>query len=412
MHSPPGYDSGLTRIGLQADAARKRRGYVAEMQVFRLIARRAGDAFVVAIAISSELEVWRSHVAGARLGLSVVVLVASLPLLLRDRFPLAAPLTVMGTLAAASFPYGTRLRDLTVPIAMVIMSGWVLGRRNERPRAVLGIAAALACIQIINANFSDRVVSDIVFVSLLVSVPWGAGYVLRRREAQVEELHGLAARLEREREQRARGAVADERLRIARELHDVVAHSISVMTIQAGAARLLLDDEPDRAEEPLLRVEETGRQTLAEMRRLLGVLQTEPGNGDLEPRPSFAHLDSLLRRFRAAGLPIELDVEGAPRALPAGIDLAAFRIVQEALTNTLKHAGPATARVALRYAPETIDLEIADDGRGPGAAPGSGHGLVGMRERVAIYGGTLDAGQAPEGGFVVRARLPLPKGRG
>jgi signal transduction histidine kinase len=179
------------------------------------------------------------------------------------------------------------------------------------------------------------------------------------------------------------------------------------MTIQAGAARLLLDDEADRAEEPLLQVEETGRQTLAEMRRLLGVLQTEPSEHGLEARPSLAHVTALVERFRVAGLPIELEISGTPRSLAAGLDLAAYRVVQEALTNTLKHADAAKARVALRYEPGLLDVEVTDDGRVYEPAKQGGHGLVGMRERVAIYGGELDVGRQPSGGFAVRARFPL-----
>jgi signal transduction histidine kinase len=374
----------------------------------QLAIRRAADLFVLGIAISSEVEVWRSDVTASKAALSVIVLGASLPLLLRNRFPLAAPLAVMGTLAAASFPYGSALRDLSVPIAMVIMSGWVLGRGNTQSRARLGLAVAFTCIQIINVNFSDRAVGDIIFVSLLIALPWAAGDIVRRREEQMDELHDLATRLERDREGRARAAVADERLRIARELHDVVAHSISVMTIQAGAARLLLDEEPERAEEPLLRVEETGRQTLSEMRRVLGVLAGSQ-NGGLDARPSFAHVDALLEQFRDAGLRVELDVAGEPRSLPAGLDLAAYRIVQEALTNTLKHSEASTALLRLRYGDKAFEIDVEDHGPATGVGDGAGHGLVGMRERVALYGGAIEAGPTPAGGFAIRARLPLDR---
>ena len=192
------------------------------------------------------------------------------------------------------------------------------------------------------------------------------------------------------------------------------------MTIQAGAARLLLDEGPDRAEEPLLRVEETGRETLSEMRRLLGVLrQDEPDDmetrGKLEARPSLEHLDALLAQYREAGLPVELVVEGGERTLPQGLDLAAYRVVQEALTNTLKHAAGATATVRVAYHRESLELTVSDTGRGaptPPAAPRwerGGHGLVGMRERAEIYGGRLEAGPGPDGGFLVSARFPLER---
>ena len=200
--------------------------------------------------------------------------------------------------------------------------------------------------------------------------------------------------------------MADERARIARELHDVIAHSVTVMTVQAGAARMLLPGDPQRAVEPLLAVEETGHQALAEMRRLLGILREVDGQPVLAPQPGLKDLTRLAVAVREAGLPVEMAVEGTPRPLPAGIELAAYRILQEALTNTLKHAGAARAHVTVRYAPEAVFLEVCDDGRVP-PADGHGHGLVGMRERATLYGGELDAGPLPGGGYAVRARLPI-----
>jgi signal transduction histidine kinase len=236
--------------------------------------------------------------------------------------------------------------------------------------------------------------------------------VLRARELRTLELHERTARLEREREAQSLAAVAEERARIARELHDVVAHSISVMTIQAGAARLLLDDEPERAEEPLLSIEETGRETLAEMRRLLGVLRSDMAADGLEARPTMANLESLVADVKAAGLPVQLSVAGDAEHIPPGVDLAAYRIVQEALTNVRKHAGLVTTRVAVRYGPSEMDVEVENEpGTGTNGEVGGGHGLVGMRERVAVFGGTLEAGANDDGGFRVRARLPLGSGR-
>jgi signal transduction histidine kinase len=185
---------------------------------------------------------------------------------------------------------------------------------------------------------------------------------------------------------------------------------VGVMTVQAGAARLLLEHEPGRAREPLLAVEQAGREALAELRRLLGMLRRDEHDAGLRPQPGLADLDELVAQARGAGLPVELVIEGARVALPAGVDLAAYRIVQEGLTNTRKHAGPARAGVVVRYRPDAIELEISDDGR-LGANGGGGHGLVGMRERVALYGGRLDAGPGPDGGFTVRAQLPLEPAR-
>jgi len=201
--------------------------------------------------------------------------------------------------------------------------------------------------------------------------------------------------------------VAVERGRIARELHDVVAHNVSMMVVQAGAAaRVLHGDEPD-VRNALDVIAATGRETVDEMRTLLGVLRSDDGPAALRPQPGLADLEQLVGGVREAGLPVTLRIEGAPRPLPPALDLSAFRIVQEALTNTLRHAGPARAEVTVRYENDLVTLEIADTGRGPRGDPGTGHGLVGMRERAAMLDGELEAAQADGGGFTVRARLPV-----
>jgi signal transduction histidine kinase len=222
------------------------------------------------------------------------------------------------------------------------------------------------------------------------------------------ELRSRTEQLERERREREREAVAEERARIARELHDVVAHSVSVMVVQAGAARRVLARDPGRSVEALGAVEATGREALAEMRRLLGILR--PAATDRAPTPSLSDLDALAERFRAAGLHVELDVAGEPGPLPAGVDLCAYRVVQEALTNAVKHAGTGRARVAVRWEADSVEVEVANRSgrRTPAALAGTsgGHGLMGMRERVALCGGELEAGAADRDRFVVRARLP------
>jgi signal transduction histidine kinase len=215
-------------------------------------------------------------------------------------------------------------------------------------------------------------------------------------------------RIVREREIATSEAVAAERAAIARELHDVVAHHMSVMVVQAGAARAVSGSDPAATAEALRQIEASGRTGLIEMRRLLEVLKAE-GDGDgRAPQPGLARLDELLDAMRASGLPVEAVVKGSPRPLPPGVDLSAYRIVQEALTNALRHAGEASARVVVRYEPDKIELEIADDGVGPPEDPeaSAGHGLIGMRERVQLFGGELEAGPRPGGGFLVRARLP------
>ena len=227
----------------------------------------------------------------------------------------------------------------------------------------------------------------------------------RGRHAAAGEAH--AAELERDHEQRTQAAAATERRRIARELHDVIAHSVSVMTVQAGAARMQLPDHPDRAVPPLMAVEETGRQALAELRRLLGILRENDAPA-LAPQPALTDLQALAEAMDQAGVDVDIRVEGQPRALPASLNLTAYRIVQEALTNTLKHAGPARASVVIHYDPDALGLKITDNGQAsPTTTDESGHGLLGMRERVNLFGGQLEAGPGGDGGYTVSVRLPL-----
>jgi signal transduction histidine kinase len=242
-------------------------------------------------------------------------------------------------------------------------------------------------------------VEGIVFYALLWGAPWVAGRAVRRRR--------LSERHAEQEKARAQAAILEERARIARELHDVVAHAISVIVLQARGGRRVLQAEPADAQEAFATIERTGHQALEEMRRLLGMLRATDEQLALAPQPSLKELDRLVEQVQAAGLPVQIVIEGEPRELPPGVDLSAYRIVQEALTNALKHAGPARARVLLRYDADELELEIADDGAGSGDGAGTGQGLIGMRERVSVYGGELQAGQRPEGGYALRARLPL-----
>jgi signal transduction histidine kinase len=245
---------------------------------------------------------------------------------------------------------------------------------------------------------------------LSFGLAWLIGDNLRVRRAYTRQLEDRAAELEHEREEKAAQAVTEERARIARELHDVVAHYVSVMVVQAAAARRVADKDPDAARGALQAVEMAGRTALAEMRRMLEVLRADdPGMG---PQPGLGEIERLIQQVRDAGLPVELSIEGSVCCLPAGMDLAAYRIVQEALTNTVKHGGRATARVAVRYTPDTLEIEVVDDGRGAAAplltvADGGGHGLIGMNERVALFGGVLEAGPVLTGGYRVLARMPI-----
>jgi signal transduction histidine kinase len=240
---------------------------------------------------------------------------------------------------------------------------------------------------------------SVVFLALLAGAPWAAGTAVRSRRLKDRELEHERAR--------AAAAIVEERARIARELHDVVAHSISVMVLQARGGRRVLDSEPADAREAFAAIEGTGQQALDEMRRLLVMLRRSDEELALAPQPTLRELDGLVEQVQAAGLPVQLDIEGEPRDLPPGVELSAFRIVQEALTNALRHAGPARARVVIRYGADDLELEIADDGPGVGNGSGAGYGLLGLRERVSVYGGELEAGRQAGGGYALRVRLPL-----
>jgi signal transduction histidine kinase len=243
-----------------------------------------------------------------------------------------------------------------------------------------------------------------VFPTAFGMIAWLTGRGLRTRTRLTEELHEAAVRAQEAREHEAAHAAAEERRRIAREMHDVVAHSVSVMVVQAGGARRILERDPERAVEAAARIEEVGRAALAEMRRLLGVMHHAD---ERAPQPTMRQLDALVERTRAAGLPVSLTVEGEPRSLPAGKDLAAYRVVQEALTNAIKHAGRAPTEVTVRWEPAHLELEIVDTGTHTANGHGGGHGLVGMEERVRLYDGELHTGRRAGGGFEVIARLPL-----
>ncbi|MFF5305663.1 sensor histidine kinase [Streptomyces sp. NPDC013161] len=292
-------------------------------------------------------------------------------------------------------------------------------RWASRFALVSGLSAAtLAQIRWPQEHTSSAgLVALAVFQTVPFALAWVLGDSMRTRRAYFAQLEERAARLEKEREAQAKVAVAAERARIARELHDVVAHNVSVMVVQADGAAYVLDSAPDQAKKALETISSTGRQALAEMRRLLGVLRTGEHKeaGEYVPQPDVEQIDDLVEQCRTSGLPVDFKVEGTPRPLPSGVELTAYRIVQEALTNTRKHGGPNTgASVRLVYFDDGLGLLVEDDGKGAphelyeeGGADGQGHGLIGMRERVGMVGGTLDAGPRPGGGFRISALLPL-----
>ncbi len=376
------------------------------MRVVVLLRRHPFDALVVLLAVVAEIKAWIVPGAGPKVVFIIASLLWTLPLLLRRRFPFAAPVFAFAVQAAASAA-DPALGVETTGLVALLLSFWVVGAENERGQAIAGAAIGFASIAVV-AELDVRVgLENAVWGIILGSVVCLIAYALQRRAKRAAELEERASRLERELKERAHAEVLAERTRIARDLHDLVAHSVSLMTVQAGAARLLLPSDPARARESLRSVEETGREALADLRRLFGIVRSEEGDAALTPQPGLARLDALLEQSRTAGLPVEVAIEGKRRMLPPGVDLTAYRIVQESLTNALKHAGPACAQVTIRYGREVLDLEITDDGRRTRNGEGTGHGLVGMRERVALYGGEFEAGPRRRDGYAVHARLPI-----
>jgi signal transduction histidine kinase len=336
----------------------------------------------------------------------------ALPVVLRRRYPIgafAAVITV-GALEVAVLagPVGS---DFSVLVLLYTLAAY-------RPRrvSVTGLAICMLGAIVAIARWSpgraDGSLAGFGLVIAFFGVPlllaWVLGDSIRYRRGYYLALEERAARLERERDAQAQIAAAAERARIARELHDVVAHNVSVMVVQADGAGYALDADPERAREALGAISRTGRQALAEMRRLLGVLRAEDEPATLAPLPDIDQLGELLEATRASGIPVRFTLEGVPRALPGGAGLAAYRVVQESLTNVRKHAGPeASASVLLRFCEEGVLVRVTDDGHGSAAASdGEGHGLTGMRERVGLYGGTVKAGPRPAGGYQVTVQLP------
>jgi signal transduction histidine kinase len=365
------------------------------------------DLFVALLVVGGQVEAWTRPASWPRWQESLFLLAMATALFFRRRWPLAVPIGVWAAAVAMSYAISDATSHAVTVFLTLWFAQWSAAANNPFRRAIALLLLGLAASAIAADNVPDAGAGDWIWFNAIAALAWFTGLGLRRRTEHAAALEERAALLEKRREEEARLAVAEERARIARELHDVVAHSVSVMTVQASGVRRLLQPEQERERAALETVERTGREALAEMRRLLGVLRESDGAAELAPQPGLAHLDRLLDEVRASGLPVELSVEGDRRPLAAGVDLSAYRIVQEALTNTRKHAGEATAFVRLRYAADRLELEIANDGSPTTTADGRGHGLHGMRERAQVCGGTLEAGPRPEGGFVVRATLPV-----
>lgn len=321
-----------------------------------------------------------------------------------------APLGALGvTLAVVILQEGfVRTSPSIYFLVILLISVFSAAAHLPARRAVWAGALALACVEMVNLLDRTATAPDKVFTALvLVGAPWLAGRALRHQRGHSTELSVLNDRLRLERDERARAAVAAERARTARDLHDVIAHSVSVMIVQAGAAEQILDADPERAREPLHAIRATGKAALNDMRRLLGVLRTDAEGLALTPQPTLRDLEALAERFSATGLTVKLAITGEGGALAPGIEMTAYRVCQEALTNALKHGG-GCATLTLRLSRGAVEIAVLDDGSGRpsnGTVTG-GHGLTGMRERVALFGGELHAGPRPDGGFTLQARLP------
>jgi signal transduction histidine kinase len=336
-----------------------------------------------------------------------LVALAIAPLFARRRFPFAAPAAYWIMATAISFIDGALIPSMTSLFPVGLAAAFLLGNQRESGLAWTGLAIVLGGITTVVYNIPGHANAELLFVPVDFGIAWAAGFALRARSEQAEAAETRAMQAEREREAAARVAVAEERTRIARELHDIVAHAVSVMVLQVGAVRHQLPEELSDDSEALRSVERAGRTALAEMRRLLGAMRDDSDEVSFMPQPGLDGLDSLLEEVTRAGLPVELHVDGEPFPLPRGVDLSAYRIVQEGLTNALKHAHATTANVTVSYALEELQIEVRDNGVGSSTIDGLGHGLVGVRERVKIYGGEMSAGMANGGGFVLSTRLPL-----
>ncbi|WP_375503807.1 sensor histidine kinase [uncultured Jatrophihabitans sp.] len=372
-------------------------------------ARAHGDAIAAAtLAVLWLTGLSSGHVPSTRWQLfsfTVCGVLMSVPFAWRRR----APVVTAGLTFAGGALYSLVVSH-ELPIAFVLtalLASYSLGAHAIGRTSWIAIVVVLAVVGVMNAPTNDAGVAGLFLTPLaFILVPWAVGRLVGRLRTERGALQRLTAQLEREQAEVARASVVEERARIARELHDIVAHSISVMVVQAGAAQQFVD--PDgRAQAPLDAIRHTGQQALVEMRRLLGILRTEDGTATaLAPQPGLGSLDALLDTSRTSGLTVSVEVHGDATPLPLGVDVAAFRLIQESLSNIRKHARADRADVTLSYTPTCLTLEVVDDGVSTQSGP-AGHGLIGMRERVSLYGGRLECGPRPEGGWRVRAQLPL-----
>ena len=379
--------------------------------------RSLGDALLaIVLTVLVQAEIWLSPgpdpdeiplarpLGGPAAG-AVAAFVFTISLAWRRRAPLAVLLLAYPALAFAR----TASLDAEITLTAAVMLATYSAGAHTRGRGA-GLAAVavigLVGLAVFRASGGVEEPSDLVLPLALVGGPWLAGLAIRERRDREAVLEERTALLERERVEQARAAVAEERARIAREMHDIVAHAMSVIVLQARGARRSLTRDPDATRAALDAIESTSGNALAEMREMLGALRDDE-HAPLAPQPTLAALDALIGQLRDAGLHVEVDIAGAPTPLPPGLDRAAYRILQESLTNVLRHGSQAGARVTVVYRPDRLELTVCDTGASVATAAAEGRGIAGMRERAVSLGGTLDAGPDAGGGFAVRARLPL-----
>ena len=383
----------------------------AKAQQYRLAALMIATAAFVVFGIGNALDPPEPGTVYNKEGAVGILLVLgqTLPLAIAFRYPMIALVVIM-----ASFMAHTGLNHDVIWVVQftAILSAFMTIIRGGDRRSLLTLLLVYLGIVVSFGIFREEDKAGNVMVQMLLfGGLWIIGNLFRTRRIRLESTEQVLAELEAEQDRRAREAVQDERGRIARDLHDIIGHTLNLIIVQAGAARAVFKSSPEQALESLSSIETTARQSLSDMERMLGILRPPEGEAaPYGPQPGLGQVDRLAEQFTDAGLPVEVNVAGEPHKLPTSLDLSAYRIVQEALTNALKHAGPARARVAISYLTDKLDLDIVDDGQGlgdDGHDASGGRGLIGMRERVSLFGGELDVGPAAERGFRVHASLPL-----
>jgi signal transduction histidine kinase len=370
------------------------------------LAPRTREALLAAgLTVAVELELALSD--RMTVGRAAAALLVTLPLAFRLRFPLPVLVLVVAGVVVEAALGGNPTTGPVFPVIAVLLALYAVGSRTRGVRLAVGAGVALTGLFVASRLAGADLGSSLVVPPLVTTCGLVIGGALGVLRFEADTFAERASELERERDERGRVAVAEERRRIARELHDVIGHSISVMGVEAGAVRSVLREDQQREREALLAVERTGREAVGEMRRLIGLLRTE-GDGVGEPSPSLRRVEQLIGEMRDAGLAVRLRVEGDLSVIPPGVDLAGFRIVQEALTNALKHAPRANVEARVSCTEHELEIEVTDDGSAqPIPDTGPGHGLLGMRERTSLYGGELTTGPRDGGGFAVYARIPL-----